>query len=70
MAITSGVNTGTNRTALEIGKKYSDIIKVSLGLYPIDALKHEIETSQFPRTVEVMDVDQELEFIKKNKNKV
>lgn len=70
IAITSGVNTGTNRTALEISKKYPDVVKVSLGLYPIDALKHEIETSQFPRTVEVMDVDKELEFIKKNKDKI
>lgn len=70
IAITSGVNTGTNRTALKLGEKYKDVVKVSLGLYPIDALKHEIETGDFPRTVEVMDVDEELEFIKKKKDKI
>lgn len=70
IAVTSGVNTGTNRTALELGKKYKDVVKVSLGLYPIDALKKEISSGDFPRTVEVVDVDKELEFIKKNKNKI
>lgn len=70
IVITSGVNTGTNRKALEIAEKYSDVVRVSLGLYPIDALAVEMKSGEFPRTIEVVDVDKELEFIKKNKNKI
>jgi len=68
--ITSGVNKTTNRKALEICKKYKDIVYVSLGLYPIDALAKEMEAGEFPRHVENLDVDEELEFIKKNKSKI
>jgi len=70
VAVTSGVNTGTNKLALELGKKYKDVVKVSLGLYPIDALKKEIDSGDFPRTIEVVDIDKELEFIKRNKDKI
>ena len=41
--ITSGVNSSTNKLALEIAEKYPDIVKPSFGLYPIDALAKEIE---------------------------
>jgi TatD DNase family protein len=67
--ITSGVNKSTNRKALEISEKY-DNIYCSLGLYPIDALKKEMETGEFPRHIENLDVDEELKFISKNKNKI
>lgn len=68
--ITSGVNHATNLKALEIGEKYKDIVYVSLGLYPIDALSKEMEAGEFPRQIERLDVDKELEFIKKNKDKI
>lgn len=68
--ITSGVNKSTNRKALEISKKYKDIVKVSLGIYPLDALEVEMKEGSFPRTIEKFNVDEELEFIKKNKNKI
>ena len=67
--ITSGVNKSTNRKALEISEKY-DNVYCSLGLYPIDALAKEMESGDFPRSVEKLDVDEELEFISKNKNKI
>lgn len=67
--VTSGVNKSTNRKALEISKKY-DNVYCSLGIYPIDALAKEMEESDFPRSIEKLDVDEELEFIKKNKNKI
>jgi len=51
--ITSGVNAVTNRKALEIAKKY-DTVKVSFGIYPIDALMKEF------------DVDEELVWIEKH----
>jgi TatD DNase family protein len=60
--ITSGINPETNRLALEYASKY-DIVKASLGLYPIDALER--EDSSF----KAFDVDSELRFIEKNKDK-
>ena len=59
--ITSGVNPETNRIALDIASKYKDIVNVSFGLYPIDALEREGLASKG------FDVDKELEFLKKNK---
>ncbi|MBU2576739.1 MAG: TatD family hydrolase [Nanoarchaeota archaeon] len=43
--IESGVNPATNRVALEIAEKY-DVVKVSFGLYPIDALAKEVEAGE------------------------
>ena len=67
--ITSGVNHQTNLKALEIARKYKNIY-CSLGIYPLDALKFEIEAGEFPRQIENLDVDKELEFIKKHKNEI
>ncbi|MFC1728341.1 TatD family hydrolase [Nanoarchaeota archaeon] len=69
--ITSGVNSSTNRIVLDIAKKY-DIVSCSFGLYPIDALAAEMETREsdgFVRDVEVLDVEDELKWIKENKDK-
>lgn len=70
--ITSGVNVPTNREVLRIAEKY-DIVKCSLGIYPIDALNIKIDALDeigLTRQSEPFDVDEELEFIKKNKNKI
>ena len=70
--ITSGVNSSTNREVLELQKKFPDIVKVSFGLYPLDVLAKEIEKGEsngFQRDVESFDVDAELKFIEKNKDK-
>jgi len=61
--ITSGVNPETNRIALEIVNKYPDIVHASWGLYPIDALEREGLIGK------PIDVDSEIEFLKKNKDK-
>ena len=67
--LASGVNPSTNRQTLEIAEKY-DVVHPSLGLYPIDALAREIgESSGFPRDIEKFDVDEELTWIAKNKDK-
>lgn len=69
--ITSGVNSATNRLILKISEKY-DIVHPSFGLYPIDALAKEVELGEAPgfaRDIEPIDVDKELEWIKKNKDK-
>jgi len=75
LIITSGVNPATNKLALEIAEKY-DIVKVSFGLYPLDALEKEIEhaeklndESSFPRDLQAFNLNKELEYLKKNKNK-
>jgi TatD DNase family protein len=69
--ITSGVNSRTNRLILDIQKKYPEI-KVSFGIYPLDALAEELkagEAAGFARDVEEFDLDKELEWIEENKDK-
>ena len=69
-AITSGVNVPTNREVLELQKKYPDFVKVSLGLYPIDLLGLPPDESGLSRQTEKFDLDEELKFIEKNKDKI
>jgi TatD DNase family protein len=66
--ITSGINPESNRKALSLANKYN-IIKVSLGMYPVDALAKEIEVGEYPMQPNVFDVDEELKFIEQNKDK-
>jgi TatD DNase family protein len=66
--ITSGINPESNRKALVLAQKY-DIVKVSFGIYPVDALAKEIEIGEYPMKPNVFDVDEEIEFIRKNKDK-
>lgn len=54
----NSVNLETMKYALQLGEKYKEI-KVALGIYPIDALKLSDE-----------EMDREMDFIKKNKNKI
>jgi len=66
--LTSGVNKESNREILKISEKY-DIVKPSFGLYPIDALKLEKEAVALPRDTVPTDVDEEIKFMLKNKEK-
>lgn len=69
--ITSGVNSRTNRLILDIAGKY-DIVKPSFGIYPLDALAKEMEegeASGFPRDIEAFDINKEIAWITKNKDK-
>jgi TatD DNase family protein len=66
--INSGVNKETNRKCLELAERF-DIVRLSFGLYPIDALAKEIESgeaSDFLRKIEEFDVDEELAWIEKH----
>jgi len=56
--IAQGVNSKSNRKVLEIASEYKEI-KVALGLYPIDAL-----------FLSEKEIDDEIDFIKKNKDKI
>lgn len=67
--ITSGINPETNRIALRLAKQY-DIVKCSLGIYPQDALANEVKNSEISLKLEPFDVDEEIKFIKINKNNI
>lgn len=70
--ITSGVNVPTNREVLEMAKKY-DIVKCTLGIYPIDALNIKIDALDevgLTRQAEPFDVDEELKFILSKKENI
>ncbi|MBT5022431.1 TatD family hydrolase [Candidatus Woesearchaeota archaeon] len=65
--ITNGIDAQTNRKALELASRF-DIVEAALGIYPQDALAAEVdEESENPLKVKPFDVDEELEFIKKQK---
>jgi len=67
--ITNGINPETNRTCLELSKKYG-IVKCAMGIYPRNALKKEIESGEYPLKIEDFNIDDEMEFIRKNKNSI
>lgn len=56
--ITNGVDVETNRKSLEFAKKYPEV-KVALGIYPINAL-----------SMSDKELDAEIEFIRKNKDRI
>ncbi len=68
--VCSGVNPPGNRQALELAQKYPEIVKACLGIYPIDALGlSEGETGLARQTVAI-NLEEEFEFIRKNKDKI
>ena len=67
--IANGINPQTNRKCLELSKKY-EIIKCGMGIYPRSALKKEAESGEYPLKIEDFDIDEEIEFIKKNKSNI
>lgn len=67
--LTSGVNVQSNRNALEISRKYPDIVKFSAGLYPIDLLGN-VAVEGLPRQIQPIDLEEEFKFITKNKDEV
>jgi TatD DNase family protein len=67
--LVSGVNSKSNREVLELVKK-DDLLKASLGIYPIDALGLAEGETGLPRQPEKIDLDEEFKFIEKNKDKI
>ena len=67
--ITNGVNPETNRIALQLAEKY-DIVKAALGVYPIDSLNVDVKKVFYPLKENKIDIDKEIEFIQKNKDKI
>lgn len=67
--LTAGINPKSNRKALQLAKKY-DIIKPCLGIYPVQVLQKEIEEDGIPFENAKFDIDDEIKFIRKNKNNI
>jgi TatD DNase family protein len=67
--LTAGLNPETNRKTLELAQRY-DIVKPCLGIYPIQTLQKDIESGNLPLKKNQFDLDEELGFIKKNKDKI
>jgi TatD DNase family protein len=69
VALTAGINPETNRKTLEIAKKHN-IVRAALGIYPIETLQREIQKENYPLKPNVFDVEEEIEFIRKNKDSI
>jgi TatD DNase family protein len=67
--LTAGINPETNRKALELAEKY-DIVKPCLGIYPPKTLQKEIDSHEYPLKENKFDIDGEIKFIEKNKDKI
>ncbi|MBI4981390.1 TatD family hydrolase [Candidatus Woesearchaeota archaeon] len=68
--VCSGVNPPGNRQVLELAQKYPEMVKACLGMYPIDALGLAPDETGLPRQTVPINLDEEFEFIKKNKDKI
>ena len=67
--LTNGINPETTRKALEIAKKY-DIVKAALGIYPL-YVDIDLREAAYPmEKINPIDVENELKFIKENKDKI
>ena len=62
----SGVNPANNREVLELAKKH-EIIKASLGIYPIDAIGLAEGETGLPGHKGKINLDEEFKFIEKNR---
>jgi TatD DNase family protein len=67
--IANGINPESNRKCLEISKKY-DILKCGMGIYPRSALKKEAKEADIKLKLDDFDINQEIEFIKSNKENI
>lgn len=61
--LASGLNPESNRKVLELSEKYDNVFP-ACGIYPIDAMNTETNTTH------EIDIDAEIEFIKKNSDRI
>jgi len=50
--VASGINKTSNRNVLDIAKKYPDVVKVSLGMFPLDGIGYQADESYLGRKPE------------------
>ncbi len=69
MIISSGVGKKSNREVEELSKKYSDIIKPSFGIYPVDAVAEMLTgvKDDVVRDLEIFDVEKEIQWIREHR---
>ncbi|MBW3017271.1 TatD family hydrolase [Candidatus Woesearchaeota archaeon] len=67
--VANGVNPSSNRFALELSKKFKNV-KCAMGIYPIEVLQEEAKSGEYPIKIEEFDADEEIEFIRKNKDNI
>lgn len=71
IVVNNGLNPATNRSCLELAKKYPEVVKAALGVYPLDGLNIlDPDAIGITRELEKVDIDDEIEFIKKNKKNI
>jgi len=68
--LVSAVNPEANREVLEYVKRYPDILRASLGIYPIDALGLTPDEVGLPFHKGKINLEEEFAFIEKNQDKV
>lgn len=66
--ITNGIDPISNRKCLELSERF-DMIECGLGAYPRDSLKKDVEQGIL-KAVYDFDIDEEIEFMIKNKDKI
>ena len=69
-AISCGVNKDSNRRVLEISKKYSDVVKAALGMFPFDAIGIERDSSYLGTMPSKFNHEEEIEFIRSQKHNI
>jgi TatD DNase family protein len=67
--LSAGTNHQTNKTTLEIAKKY-DIVKACMGFYPIQPIINNSNDENKKIKIKKVDVDEGIKFIEKNKKDV
>ncbi|MDO8511202.1 MAG: TatD family hydrolase [Nanoarchaeota archaeon] len=68
--VVSGVNPASNKEVLTLVNKYPDILRASLGIYPIDALGIQPEGAGMAHHKGPIDLEKEFKFIEQNIDKV
>ena len=68
--LVSGVNPEANREVLQFCTLYPDLLRASVGIYPIDALGLTPDEVGLPYHKGKINLEQEFAFIEKNKDKV
>ena len=68
--LVSGVNPPSNREVIKLVQQHKDILRASLGIYPIDALGLAEGDSGLPLQKTPIDIDAELQFINQHKNEI
>ena len=68
--VVSGVNPATNIEVLDLCKRYPDILKCTLGIFPIDAVGLPADGTGLAKHEGKIDLDAQFEFIRKNTDKI